>query len=418
MMQTENGRTRVVVTGLGAITPLGNDVERTWRGLVEGCSGVRPITAFDASALSTRIAANVQGFEPGEYLDAKEARRLSRFIQYGVAAATEAVRQSGLDFAREDLTRCGVEVGSALGGAELIEEQRLVLDKRGPRAVNPSLITAILINSGASAIAIRYGLRGPLSVPVAACATGVVAIGEAYRRLLHGEADVMIAGGADSILTPLAIVGFGRLGALSAKNDAPERACAPFSADRDGTVVGEGAGVVVIETLDHARARGGDILAEIVGYGLTSDAYHLAAPDPEGKGAAAAMRLALAGDGLTNGDLGWICAHGTGTQLNDLAETVAIKRLFGDAAYRIPTSSIKGGLGHMLGAAGALSVVAAVMATRTRVIPPTINYTMPDLQCDLDYVPNTARDADVKYAMANGFGFGGQNAALLVKRWA
>ncbi len=228
----------------------------------------------------------------------------------------------------------------------------------------------------------------------------------------------MLAGGADSILTPLAIVGFGRLGALSAKNDAPEKACAPFSADRDGTVVGEGAGVVVLETLQHAQARGAEILAEIAGYGLTSDAYHLAAPDPEGKGAAAAMRLALAGEGLAAADLGWICAHGTGTQLNDLAETVAIKRLFGEDAYRLPASSIKGGLGHMLGAAGALSVIASVLATRTSIIPPTINYANPDPQCDLDYVPNTAREADVRYAMANAFGFGGQNAALLIKRWA
>lgn len=417
MMQTGDERTRVVVTGMGAITPLGNDVEQTWQGLIDGRSGVRPITAFDASGLGTRIAANVQGFDPGQFMDPKEARRLSRFIQFSVVSAGQAVKQSGIDFEREDTTRCGVEIGSALGGAELIEEQRLTLDKRGPRAVNPTLIPAILINSGACAVAIRFGLHGPLSVPVAACATGVSAIGEAYRRLLHGDADVMIAGGTDSILTPLAIVGFGRLGALSTKNDTPEKACAPFSADRDGTVVGEGAAALVLETLEHARARGAEILAEIVGYGLTSDAFHLTAPDPEGKSAAAAMHLALEGNGVAAGAPGWISAHGTGTQLNDVSETVAIKRLFGPKAYEIPASSIKGALGHMLGAAGAISAVAAVMATNTGVIPPTINYTGPDPACDLDYVPNVARETDVPSALVNAFGFGGMNAVLLVKRW-
>ncbi len=417
MVQMNDGRTRVVVTGMGAITPLGNSVKQTWQGLVEGRSGVRPITAFDPSGLGTRIAANVEGFDATATMDPKEARRLSRFIQYAVAAGVEAVEQAGIDFGLEDTARCGVEVGSALGGAELIEEQRLVLDKRGPRAVNPTLIPAILINSAACALAIRYGLHGPLSVPVAACATGVTAIGEAYRRLVHGEADVMIAGGTDSILTPLAIVGFGRLGALSSKNDTPEKACAPFSADRDGTVVGEGAAVMVLETLDHALAREAAPLAEIAGFGLTSDAFHLTAPDPEGRSAAAAMRLALAESGVGAEDLGWISAHGTGTQLNDVSETVAIKRLFGATAYTIPVSSIKGNLGHMLGAAGAVSAVAAVMATRTGIIPPTINYASADPECDLDYVPNTAREAAVNWAMVNAFGFGGMNAVVTVRRW-
>ncbi len=417
MGQAGNGRSRVVVTGMGAITPLGNSIEQTWEHLVAGRAGVRPITAFDASALTTRIAASVQGFDVGRYMDPKEARRLSPFILYGIAAAAQAVAQAGIDFAREDPTRCGVEVGSALGGTELIEEQRLVLEARGPRAVNPTMIPAILINSAACAIAIRYGLHGPVNVPVAACATGAVALGEAYRRLSYGDVDVMIAGGTDSVMTPLALVGFGRLGALSTRNDTPEQACSPFCARRDGTIVGEGAAVMVLETLEHALGREAQILAEVVGYGLTSDAFHLVAPDPEGKGAAAAMRQALTCDGASPDNLGWICAHGTGTQLNDLAETVAIKRLFGDAAYHIPVSSLKGGLGHMLGAAGAISAVAAVMATRTGIIPPTINYTDRDPQCDLDYVPNQAREATMAYAMVNAFGFGGQNAALMFKRW-
>jgi 3-oxoacyl-[acyl-carrier-protein] synthase II len=414
---TSNGRARVVVTGMGAITPLGNDVEQTWQGLLQGCSAIRPITAFDASSLGTRIAGAVQGFDAGRFMDPKEARRLSNFIRYGIAASVQAVQQSGIDFEREDLTRCGVEMGSALGGTELVEEQRLILEARGQRAVNPTLIPAILISSGACAVAIRFGLQGPVSVPVAACATGVVSIGEAYRRLAFGEADVMLAGGTDSVMTPLAIVGFGRLGALSMKNDTPEKSCAPFSADRDGAVIGEGAAVMVLETLEHATARGATILAEIAGYGLTSDGFHLAAPDPEGKGAAAAMRLALSGEGVTADKLSWICAHGTGTQLNDLAETVAIKRLFGADAYRIPASSNKGAMGHMLGAAGAISAAVTVKATQTGIIPPTINYERPDPECDLDYVPNKAREVGVEYALVNAFGFGGQNGSLLIKRW-
>ena len=295
-MSNENGRPRVVVTGLGAITPLGGNVETTWHGLVEGCSGVEPITAFDTSELGTKIAARVKGFDAGEYMDPKEARRLSLFIQFGIAAATQAVAQSGLDFATVDSTRCGVELGSALGGTDLVEEQRLVLDRRGLRAVNPTAIPAILISSAACAVAIRFGIHGPVSVPVTACATGVTAVGEAYRRILAGDADVMIAGGTDSVMSPLGIAGFGRLGALSTRNDPPAKACAPFSGDRDGTVLGEGAAALVLETLEHAQARGATILAEIVGYGLTSDAFHLAAPDPEGAGAARAMEQALSRD--------------------------------------------------------------------------------------------------------------------------
>ena len=416
-MNATNGNRRIVITGLGAVTPLGADVAATWQGLVEGCSGVALITDYDTSELGTKIAARVRGFNAGRYMDPKEARRLSLFIQFGIAAAAQAVEHAGIDFAGEDPTRVGVEIGSSLGGTDLVEEQRSILDKRGPRAVNPTAIPAILISSAACAVAIRYGARGPVSVPVNACATGVTAVGEAYRRILHGDADIMIAGGTDSVMSALGITAFGRLGALSTKNDRPERACAPFSADRDGTVLGEGAAALVLETLEHAQARGASILAEVAGYGLTSDAFHMAAPDPEGAGAARAMARALASDGEAAENLSRICAHGTGTPLNDLSETKAVKRLFGGAAYRTPISSIKGALGHMLGAAGAVSVLAGVKAIETGIIPPTINYAVPDPECDLDYVPNVARRAEVNVFMANAFGFGGQNAVVVVKRF-
>jgi len=408
---------QVVVTGLGTVSPLGNDVETTWQGLITGRSGVRPITSFDTNGFSARIAATVKGFDPTEAIDAKEARRLSPFIQYGIVAAVQSVVQAGIDFASEDPTRCGVEIGSSLGGAGIIEEQRLVLEARGPRMINPTLIPAIIINSAACAVALRYGLHGPVNAPVGACATGVIALGEAYRRIRSGDADVMIAGGTDSVMTPLAVAAFGRLGALSSKNDTPERACAPFSGDRDGTVVGEGAAVLVLESLEHAQNRGASILAEIAGYGQTSDAYHLVAPEPEGIHAAAAMRAALHPKGGPANTPNWICAHGTGTPLNDLAETKAIKKALGETAYRVPVSSLKGGLGHMLGASGAVSVVAAVRAIQAGTIPPTINYTSADPECDLDYVPNAARNTGVSCVLVNAFGFGGQNACLVVRRW-
>ncbi len=410
---------RVVVTGLGAVSPLGLDAESTWAGVITGRSGVGPITAFDASGLATRIAASVRSFDAGQYMDIKEARRLSLFIQYAVAAAQQAIDQARLSIPEDEQHTTGVEIGSALGGSSLVEEQRLVLEQRGPRAVNPTFLPAILINSAACTVGIRHGIRGPVSAPVAACATGAVAIGEAARRLWSGEADVnvMLAGGSDSVMTALGIAAFGRLGALSTKNDTPERACAPFSADRDGTVVGEGAAVIVLETLAHAQRRGAPILAELAGYGLTSDAVHLVMPDPQGTYAARAMSAALRQAGLQSGDLDWICAHGTGTQLNDVSETRAIKAALGAAAYTTPVSSIKGALGHTLGASGALAAVTAVQALNAGVIPPTLNYAAPDPECDLDYVPNTARPADVRTVMVNAFGFGGQNAALVFRRW-
>ncbi|OQA39924.1 MAG: 3-oxoacyl-(acyl-carrier-protein) synthase 2 [Chloroflexi bacterium ADurb.Bin325] len=408
---------RVVVTGLGAVSPLGLDAESTWAEIIAGRSGVGPVTSFDASDLATRIAASVKDFDAGRYMDLKEARRLSLFIQYAIAAAQQALDQAGLAISEEERFTTGVEIGSALGGSRLLEEQRIVLEQRGPRAVNPTFLPAILINSAACAVAIRHGIHGPVNAPVAACATGALAIGEAARRLRSGEADVMLAGGSDSATTRLGIVGFGRLGALSTKNDTPERACAPFSADRDGTVVGEGAAILVLETLAHARRRGATILAELAGWGLTCDALHLVMPDPDGTSAARAMTAALQQAGLREGELSWVCAHGTGTQLNDASETKAIKAALGAAAYTTPVSSIKGALGHMLGAAGAIAAVTAVQAIAAGVIPPTINYAAADPDCDLDYVPNAPRRADVRAALVNAFGFGGQNATLLFRRW-
>jgi 3-oxoacyl-[acyl-carrier-protein] synthase II len=415
---TRNGKQRVVITGIGAITPLGVDAPGTWQALVAGKSGVTAITAFDASALPTRIAANVKGFEPGRHMDPREARRLSAFIQYAVAAAGEAVNGARLDFGKEDLNRVGVEIGSALGGTSLIEEQRLTLENRGPRAINPTVVPAIIINSAACQVAIRYGIQGPVTAPVAACATGTVAIGEAFCRLAWGMADVIITGGTDSVMTPLAITGFSRLGALSTKNDTPERACAPFDKDRDGTVVGEGAAVLVLETLEHAAKRDAPILAEMLGYALTCDAYHLVAPGPGGEMAARAMRTALDVGEVIPAELSWIVTHGTGTPLNDVAETKAIKMALGEEiAHRVPATSIKGALGHMLGAAGAISAVAAVQAIGAGMIAPTINFQTPDPECDLDYVPNVARQTEVDTVLVNAFGFGGQNACLVFRKW-
>ena len=415
---TRNGRQRVVVTGIGAVTPLGNDAASSWQALTAGKSGVAPITAFDASAFPTRIAANVKGFEAGKYMDPKEARRLSPFIHFAAAATAEAVAQAGLDFGKEDLNRVGVDVGSALGGASLIEEQRLVLETRGLRAINPTVITAIIINGAACQIAIRYGIHCPVNAPVAACATGTIALGDAYSRLAWGQADVMIAGGTESVMTPLAIVSFARLGATSQKNDTPEQACAPFDKGRDCTVIGEGAAIMLLETLEHADRRDAPILAEVVGYGLTCDAYHLVAPDPTGEMAARAMRQALDSAGMTPDEISWVIAHGTGTPLNDVGETKAIKLALGEAAARkTPITSIKGALGHMLGAAGAISAVAAVQAINTGLLAPTINYRTPDPECDLDYVPNVARSATVDAVLTNAFGFGGQNGCLVLRRF-
>ena len=408
---------RVVITGMGAITPVGLNVADFWQGLTAGRSGVGPITQFDASQHPTQIAASVEGFDPTDYVDRREARRMARFTQFALAATQQALQDAKLDLTREDPTRVGLEIGSAIGGIEVIEEQSLRLRDGGPRQINPIFAPSVIINIAPCHIAVLLGIKGPANAPVAACATGAVAIGEATRRLQRGDVDVMIAGGTESAMTPLAVVSFSRLGALSTRNDEPERACRPFDADRDGTVIGEGAAIVVLETLEHALRRGAPIQAEVVGYGFTEDAYHIVAPEPGGDGAARAMSLALADTGLSPGEIGYICAHGTGTVLNDPSETAAIKAIFGETAYRVPISANKSMIGHLFGAAGSISVITAVKAIQEGVIPPTINLDNPDPECDLDYVPNVARQATVDAAIANAFGVGGQNATVALKRF-
>jgi 3-oxoacyl-[acyl-carrier-protein] synthase II len=410
-----NGPERVVVTGLGAVTPLGLDAPTTWRALLEGKSGVSPITAFDSSQLPVHIAATVKGFDPSRHMEPREARRHGAFVHFAIAAANEAIASASLNPAAEDPWRIGVTIGSALGGTALVEEQKLAIENRGYRAVNPTMIPALIINAAACQIAINYGIRGPVTAPVAACATGVVAVGEAARSLALGEADVIIAGSTESAMTLLSIAAFSRLGALSTRNEDAGGACKPFDANREGTVAGEGAAVLILETLAHAVRRGAPILAEVLGYGITCDAHHLVAPGPEGQSAARAMSQALAFGGVAPDELSWVCAHGTGTPLNDAAETKAIHQALGDAAHRTPVSSLKGALGHMFGAAGAISAIAAVQAMRDGMIPPTINYETPDPQCDLDYVPNAARPAAVETVLVNAFGFGGQNACLVLR---
>ena len=408
---------RVVVTGLGAVTPVGNDAATTWQNLVDGVCGVDKITRFDVSTLPVKLAAEVKDFDPTQYMSRKDARRLSRFVHFALASARQAAMDAALDFSVEDPTRIGVEIGSALGGVPIIEAQSVLLHTQGFRRVNPILIPASLSNMGACFTSIDMNILGPVNTPVAACATGIVSVGEAMRRIVWGDADVMFAGAADSTVNSLAVMGFHRLGALSSRNDAPKRAITPFDAERDGTVIGEGAAVLVLESLTHAQARGAAILAEVVGYALTADAYHIAAPLMSGDGAARAMTGALQSANLNPNQVDFIVAHGTGTPLNDAAETTATKIAFGDVAHKIPISGIKGMTGHMMGAAGALSCLTAVKAIQTGVVPPTVGLENPDPRCDLDYVPNVARRVDVRVAMANAFGFGGQNASIIFKKW-
>ncbi len=408
---------RVVITGVGLVTPLGHDLESSWAGLIAGKSGTGPITHWDATDFPTQITARVNDWEPRAYMDRKDVRRTSRGTQLAWKATQEALTRSGLDFSQEDRTRIGVEMGLAFGGWDIVEEEGRKLEEGGPRRFNPASATAALISSTPTFIAIKCGITGPTNSQVTACATGITSIGEATRRIQRGEADVMLTGGAEGYLTKMAISTFSRLGAASTRNDEPESACRPFSGDRDGMVVGEGAAAFVLETLEHAQARGAPILAEFAGYGLSEDAFDMVAPDPGGQGASQCMRIALRESGLDFGEIDWIVAHGTGTILNDKAETVAIKRIFGKGAYDIPITSIKSSIGHAMGAAGAQSAAALVQAMQTQRIPPTINYNEPDPDCDLDYVPNVSRARQVDAGLCNGFGLGGQNASLILKRF-
>jgi 3-oxoacyl-[acyl-carrier-protein] synthase II len=405
----------VVVTGMGAVTPLGIGIDVLWSGVVSGRSAVGPITRFDASGLGTRIAAEVKGFDAEAFFGRKEARRMEPFVQFAVHAARQAVADAGLQNGGLPRSHTGVIIGTGIGGVGILIEQSRVLETQGPRRVSPFLIPMMLPDMAAGQVAIDLGIEGPNMAVISACASGANAIGEAAAMIRRGAAEIMIAGGTEAAILPIAIAGFNVMGALSTNNEAGPGANRPFDARRDGFVMGEGAGVVVLESLGHARARGARIYGEVAGYGASADATHITAPREDGAGAIAAMQRALAEAGLSPEDIDYVNAHGTGTLLNDAIETTAIKQVFGAAAQRIPVSSTKPVTGHLLGAAGAVEAIICLLAMREGAIPPTINYAEPDPACDLDYVPNQARPARLRATMSNSFGFGGHNACLVFR---
>jgi 3-oxoacyl-[acyl-carrier-protein] synthase II len=409
---------RVVITGLGVISPVGNDVPSFWSALVEGKGGIGPITAFDAAGFDSRIAAEVKNFDPTQHgISLKEIKRTAKFVQYAVAAAKQAIESSGLNLDQEDRHRIGVVVGSGIGSLQTIEDEHKILLSKGPSRLSPFLIPMLIVNEAAGLVAIVHGLKGPNTCIATACASGSHSIGDAYRSILYGDADVMLAGGTEACIVSTSVGGFCALRALSTRNDAPQKASRPFDRDRDGFIMGEGAGLVVMETLEHARARKANIIAEIVGYGSTCDAYHITAPDPDGAGAAAAMTMALKDAGMDPQEITYINAHGTSTKLNDKIETLSMKKAFGAHSKKVMVSSTKSVTGHLLGAAGGVEFVACCLAIKEGVVPPTINYEYPDPECDLDYVPNTARKVEVNACMSNSLGFGGHNASLIVKKF-
>ncbi len=410
---------RVVVTGMGAITPVGNDVATTWRSLIEGKSGTAPITKFDASSFPVKFAAEVKGFNPLDYMDRKEAKRADQYTQYAVAAARQAMTSAGLvERNGMDPDRIGVIIGSGIGGLKSFEEQHDVYRERGVGKISPFFIPMFIADIAAGIVSMMFNAKGPNYATVSACATSAHAIGDAYRTIQYGDADVMITGGAEATVTPMAIGGFANMKALSERNDSPETASRPFDATRDGFVMGEGAGILILEELEHALARGATIYAEIVGYGATGDAYHLTAPAPDGEGAQRAMKRALKDAGLEPKDIQYINAHGTSTPANDFNETRAIKAVFGDQAKNVNVSSTKSATGHMLGAAGAVEAVVSAMVVGTGIIPPTINYQNPDPELNLNYTPNKSVERDVNAVLSNSFGFGGHNTTLAIKRYA
>ncbi len=406
---------RVVITGLGAITPLGLDVDSFFQGLIDGRSGVSHVEAFDTTLFTSKIGGEIKDFDAKTYMDPKEARRNDRFVHFAFAAAKQAVADSGLDMSQEDPDRVGVFVGSGIGGMQTIEDNHNKLLAGGPRKVSPFMIPSLISNMASGVIAIDLGAMGPNFSIVSACATGAHAIGESLKTLRLGEADVMVAGGAEATITALSYAGFCSMKAMSTNNDDPQGASRPFDAAREGFVMGEGAGVIVMETLEHAKKRGANILAEIVGYGASCDANHITAPHPEGLGLKSAMARALKSGHINPEEIEYINAHGTSTPYNDKFETKAVKNMFGDHAHKLMMSSTKSMTGHLLGAAGGVETVACVKMLQTDKIAPTINYTTPDPDCDLDYVPNEARDAKISVAMSNSLGFGGQNASLVFK---
>jgi len=408
---------RVVVTGMGVITPIGSTVSEFCNSLVTGRSGVHTIDRFATSDYPAKIAATVDDFEPGVYIDRKEAKRMDRFAQFAVAAAKMAVEDAKLVVNEDNEDVVGVYIGSGIGGIGTFMEQHAVLLEKGPRRVSPYFIPMLIGDIASAHVSIMLGAKGPNSAPVSACATGTNAIGDAFKIIQRGDADVMISGGAEAAILPLSLAGFCSAKALSTRNDEPTRASRPFDRERDGFVMGEGAGIVVLESLDSAVARGANIYAEIVGYGMSGDAFHIVQPAPEGAGAARSMQAALKDAGLTPGDVDYINAHGTSTYFNDMLETQAIKKVFGDAAYRLSVSSTKSMTGHLLGAAGGIEAVVCVESIRNAIAPPTINQDYPDPECDLNYVPNTPQPRNISVALSNSFGFGGHNATIVFKAY-
>jgi 3-oxoacyl-[acyl-carrier-protein] synthase II len=410
-------RSRVVITGTGVVSPIGLTTEEFWRNCIDGKVGVDRVSSFDPSGFGSQVAGEVRDFDPEQYMERVEARKLDRFSQMAVVASEEAVKSAGLDMEKENPERMGVLVGSGIGGIGTFEEQHSRLLERGPSRVSPFFVPKMIIDMAPGIVSMRLNLKGPNFGVVSACASGTHAIGTAFRILQRGDADVMLAGGAEAAVTPMTLAGFSSMKALSTRNDDPARASRPFDKDRDGFVLSEGSGMLVFETLEHALGRNADILAEIAGFGATADAYHMTAPAPGGEGAARAMRLALTDAGVNPEDISYINAHGTSTPHNDRLETAAIKTVFGEHAYRIPVSSTKSMIGHLLGAGGGVELVACVMSIRDGIIHATVNHEVPDEECDLDYVPGSARKAELSTVVSNSFGFGGHNASIILKAY-
>ena len=408
---------RVVVTGMGVVSPLGNDVDSMWQALLSGKSGVSKITRFDAETFSSQIAAEVKDFDPTEFMDKREAKRTDLFVQYGMAAAQRAWEDAGLDREKPDPERIGVIVGSGIGGIDTLEKQHSIYQKKGSRRISPYFVPMIIGNMAAGNISIALGAKGPVSSVISACATGTDAIGTAFRLISYGDADVAIAGGTEAAITPMGLGGFCSARALSTRNEEPEKASRPFDQDRDGFVLGEGAGTVVLETLESAQKRGAKILAEVKGYGCAGDAYHQVQPDPRGEGGARTMSLAIKDAGWDPGEVDYINSHGTSTEYNDRLETQAIKRVLGDQAYKAVINSSKSMLGHLMGAAGSVEFIVSVLSLLHEKVHPTINLEQPDPECDLDYVADGVREVQIKKALTNSLGFGGHNATLALEKW-
>jgi len=407
---------RVVVTGVGLVTPLGVGIDSVWKRILNGESGIGPTTRFDVTRHDTKFAGEVKDFRAEDFISPKEIKRIDLFIQYALAASKIAIEDSGLDMGKEDPERVGVVVGTGLGGLPTLEKYHSILLERGPGRISPFFIPMLIANEAPGHIAIQYGIKGPNLCIVTACATGAHSIGESFRIIQYGDADVMVAGGTEANLTPLTVGGFNAMKALSTRNDAPEKASRPFEKDRDGFVVSEGCGIIVMEEFEHAKRRGAKIYAEIAGYGYNGDAYHITAPCPDGEGFTRCIKMALKDANTMPEEVNYINAHGTSTELNDYTETLAIKEVFKEGAYKIPVSSTKSMTGHLLGAAGAVEAIFSVLSIRDQVCPPTINYETPDPQCDLDYVPNIAREHKIDVVLSNSFGFGGTNSTLVFRR--